>query len=327
MLDRVLQHLPRQNHPDLLVGSEGMDDAGVFRVNEHQAIVQSVDFFTPIVDDAYDYGRIAATNSLSDIYAMGGRPITAMNIVAFPDGKLPEHILKDILLGASDICRQAGVVLLGGHTVSDQEIKFGLAVTGLLNPSEPILANSGAREGDLLLLTKPLGTGLISNAMMNGAAPEGSVEAMIEVMVELNDVPARLARKHGAHAATDVTGFGLLGHAREMALASNVSLEIDAGALPAIEGAMEIAGSGSYYSGGERRNHGYCEAITRYTPEVGEPLQRLMSDPQTSGGLLIALAEEDADPFKSAMSDAGRRAFPIGRVKRAEPDSPRVIVR
>lgn len=315
MLDRILPTLPRQHHPDLLVGSDSFDDAGVFRVREDLALVQTLDFFTPIVDDAYDYGRIAAANSLSDVYAMGGKPITAMNIVAFPDGKLPEEVLADILRGSADTCAEAGVIVTGGHTVSDQEIKFGLSVTGVLDPRTPFLANSTARPGDVVLLTKPLGTGLISNAMMNDAASEEAVQNMTDVMVRLNRAAAEEAIARGAHAATDVTGFGLLGHTREMANGSNVTLELNVDSLPVIEGAREIAESGSFYSGGERRNLQFVELQTERSDNITEAQLRLCSDPQTSGGLLISLPEESKDDYIRAMQDRGEMAWHIGFVR------------
>jgi len=314
VLDRILPSLPKQQHPDLLIGSESYDDAGVFQVREDLALVQTLDFFTPIVDDAYDYGRIAAANSLSDVYAMGGRPITALNIVAFPDGKLPEEILSDILRGAADICAQAGAVVVGGHSVSDTELKFGLSVTGVIDPRKPILSNGSAQVGDALVLTKPLGTGLISNAMMNGAASENAIQNMTDVMVRLNAVAAEEAVACDAHAATDVTGFGLLGHAREMAIASNVTIELIAGSLPVIDGAMEIARSGSFYSGGEKRNLTFVQKDAEIHSDVTETQTRLCSDPQTSGGLLISMPLSQVEQFKQRMENRGETAWHIGSV-------------
>jgi len=313
VLDRLLPLLPKNNHPNLLVGPSTLDDAGVFRLSDSLALVQTVDFFTPIVDDAYEYGRIAAANSLSDVYAMGGTPITALNIVGFPDGDLPEEVLADILKGAAAVCAEAGVAVAGGHSVSDKELKFGLAVTGTVHPDR-ILANSGARPGQALLLTKPLGTGVISNAMMNDAAPEGSVEAMIEVMARLNRAASEVALKHHASAATDVTGFGLLGHARELAVASQATLHLDASALPLLPGALEVASSGSYYSGGERRNLKHCARDAEIDATVPDPLQRLLADPQTSGGLLIALDEDQVSNFLRAFDARGEQAWRIGWV-------------
>jgi selenide,water dikinase len=266
------------------------------------------------VDDPADFGRITAANSLSDVYAMGGTPLTALNIVGFPDGDLPEEVLVEILRGSGEVCREAGVVVAGGHTVTDRELKFGLAVTGILDPRRPMLANAGARPGDLLVLTKPLGTGLISNAMMNDAAPEGSVAAMTEAMIRLNDVAATNALRHGARAATDITGYGLLGHAREMAAASGVRIVLDAGALPALPGALEVGRSGSFYSGGERRNLDFVRRVLRVEGEVPDELLRLASDPQTSGGLLVALEPEAAVAYRESLEGAGG-AWHVGRVE------------
>lgn len=313
MLDRLLPLLPKSHHPDLLVGPSTLDDAGVFRLSDTLALVQTVDFFTPIVDDPYEYGRIAAANSLSDVYAMGGTPLTALNIVGFPDGDLPEEALVEILRGAAAICEEAGVVVAGGHSVSDKELKFGLSVTGTVHPDR-MLVNSGAEPGQVLLLTKPLGTGLISNAMMNNAAPEGSVEAMIAAMARLNRAAAEAALAHGATAATDVTGFGLLGHARELAIASGVTLHLDAAVLPLLPGAMDIATSGSYYSGGERRNLKHSESDTAFDREVPEALHRILSDPQTSGGLLVALPESEAEGFCADLESKGEQAWLVGNV-------------
>jgi selenium donor protein len=314
VLDRILPTLPKQIQPDLLVGSDTMDDAGVFRVRDNLALVQTLDFFTPIVDDAYDFGRIAAANSLSDVYAMGGRPITALNIVAFPNDKLPEDVLADILRGAADICIDAGVAIAGGHTVTDNELKFGLSVTGILNPQKPFLTNASARVGDALILTKPLGTGLISNAMMNNAATEKDVQNMTDVMIRLNRVASESAIECGAHAATDVTGFGLLGHAREIANASNATIKLNAHSIPIIEGAMSIAESGSFYSGGERRNLSFVKPQTEISDEISEAQTRLCSDPQTSGGLLISLPLERVEQFIQGMQKHGEMAWHIGSV-------------
>lgn len=306
--------LPKNEHPDLIVGPSSFDDAGVYRLSDSLALVQTVDFFTPIVDDPYDYGRIAAVNSLSDVYAMGGRPITALNIVAFPDGQLPEEALAQILTGAADICREAGVAVAGGHSVSDRELKFGLSVTGLVHPAR-LLTNGGVMPGQILFLTKPLGTGLISNAMMNDAAPEGAVDAMVEVMVRLNRLAAETALACRATGATDITGFGLLGHAREMVHAANASLHLDASRLPLIPGALQIARSGSFYSGGERRNLAFVEQDTSFGSEVDEVTRRILSDPQTSGGLLIGVPESSARDFVRRMREGGEEVWEIGCVE------------
>ena len=306
--------LPRSNHPNLLIGPDSLDDAGVYQVNESLALVQTVDFFTPIVDDAYDFGRVSAANSLSDVYAMGANPVTALNIVAFPEDDLPVEVLADILRGSADICETAGVAVAGGHSVSDKELKFGLAVTGLVDPRDGLLTNAGAKPGDILLLTKPLGTGLISNAMMNDAADSEYVMAMTEVMVRLNRAAAEEARRHGVSAVTDITGFGLLGHAREMAHASRVTVELQASALPALPGALDIAASGSYFSGGERRNLKFVQRSGRIHPEVPEAQKRLAADPQTSGGLLIAIPETEEAALRKSLERRGEKLWRIGEI-------------
>ncbi|GBE30076.1 MAG TPA: selenide, water dikinase SelD [Bacteroidetes bacterium] len=307
-----MREFPKQQHQNLLIGPSESDDAGVFKVSDDLALVQTLDFLTPIVDDAYDYGRIAAANSLSDVYAMGGKPVTAMNILAFPDDKLTEEVLADILRGAADICAEAGVAVVGGHSVSDPELKFGLSVTGTLDPRQKIFANSGVEIGDRLILTKPLGTGLISNALMNSAASEEQISAMTAVMTRLNRNAAEVARECGANAATDITGFGLLGHACKMAKASGVTIEINASSLPVIEGAMDIAKSGSYFSGGERRNLSFVEQDLIIHSTVEESYKRLATDPQTSGGLLVSLPEARVEEFSRNMKERGENAWDIG---------------
>jgi len=290
-----------------------LDDGGVYRLSDEMALVQSLDFFTPIVDDPFDFGRIAAANSLSDLYAMGAKPITALNILAFPADELDEDALAEILLGSQEICIEAGVEVLGGHSVTDNELKFGLSVTGTVHPDK-ILANAGAKPGDILILTKPLGTGLISNAMMNGAAREDYVEGMIASMVQLNRIAGEQAIQAEAHGATDITGFGLLGHTREMARASHVSIKIFTESLPLLPGALEIASSGSFYSGGERRNLTYVEKDVQFEESVPDPLRRIVSDPQTSGGLLISIPEDRGEQMIREMKYFSVPAWQIGEV-------------
>ena len=311
---------------NVLVGASTLDDAGVFRVSDDLALVQTVDFFTPIVDDPFDYGRIAAANSLSDVYAMGGRPLTALNILAFPDGDLPEEALLKILEGSLEVCRQAGVAVLGGHSVSDRELKFGLAVTGTVHPQR-MLTNANTRPGDLLVLTKPLGSGLIANAMMNDAAKDDDVAFATEVMARLNRVASEAAVRLGAHAMTDITGFGLLGHIYEFAVASGLSVELVSSRFPLLPGALEIAGSGSYYSGGERRNWSYVEPHLELDPAVDMAMQRIASDPQTSGGLLIALPENIVDELLRDLSSAGEEGWIIGRACAGEAGHLRLILK
>ena len=324
MLDRLLPKLPQYNHPDLLIGPRTLDDAGVFRLSAELALVQTVDLFTPIVDDPFDYGRVAAANSLSDIYAMGGRPVTALNIIAFPEGRLDEEALALILQGGAVVCEEAGAVVAGGHSITDKELKYGLAVTGTVHPDR-ILTNSGARPGDHLLLTKPLGTGLIANALMQGKAREEWVASSVEVMVRLNRIAAEAAARLGAHAVTDITGFGLLGHAHEMAAASGVSFALSTSALPVLPGAERVAATGKFYSGGEVRNKAYVEPLLEVSPDVPEVVLRYATDPQTSGGLLIAAAPESAEAMRGEIAEAGETAVRIGEVLEGTPG--RVLLR
>ncbi|MBZ0264784.1 selenide, water dikinase SelD [bacterium] len=311
MLDRVLPMLPKSTHPDLLIGTSTLDDAGVFRVREDLALVQTVDFFTPIVDDAYDFGRIAAVNSLSDIYAMGGKPITALNILAFPEGNLPEEVMVDILQGSALVCEEAGAAVAGGHSVSDKELKFGLSVTGVIHPDK-VIRNNTANAGDRLFLTKPLGTGLLSTAMMNDAADPLHIENAINWMAMLNRDASVLAVKHSVSAMTDVTGFGLLGHLSEMIGSRDISVTLQTSKLPSLDGAFEVAESNSFFSGGERRNLKHVQEILDIASTVPYPLVRLVSDPQTSGGLLIALGESEAESFIDECTNRSIDCWEIG---------------
>jgi selenide,water dikinase len=234
-----VQALPRAADPNLLVGPETSDDAGVYRLREDLALVQTVDFFTPIVDDPYDFGRIAATNALSDVYAMGGRPVSALNLVAWSVADLGAEMLGEVLRGGHDVVSAAGAAILGGHTIDDPEPKYGLAVTGVIDPAE-LMTNAGGRAGDALVLTKPVGAGAVTTSLKKGLAPEAVLERAVEVMTELNAEAARAAQAAGAHGMTDVTGFGLLGHLHELALASGLAAVVEAEAVPAIEGALEL---------------------------------------------------------------------------------------
>ncbi len=273
--------MPRLRDPNVLVGFDTSDDAGVYRLSETCALVQTVDFFTPIVDDPYTFGAIAAANSLSDVYAMGGRPISALSILCWPAaGDL--ETLEAILRGGGEKMIEAGCAVVGGHSVNDPEIKFGYAVTGVVDPSR-VWTNAGARAGDVLSLTKPLGTGVIATALKRGIAREADVAAATESMLRLN-VPPSGAAPHGA---TDITGFGLIGHAREMALASNVTLEIDAAAVPLLSGALDYAAQGAIPGGG-KNNREFAESCVGYARELDAALAALLYDPQTSGGLLLS---------------------------------------
>jgi selenide,water dikinase len=289
----IVAGLARPTDPRVLVATDTADDAGVVQLTESLAIVQTVDFFTPIVDDPYAFGRIAATNALSDVYAMGGEPVSALNLVAFPLETLGPEVLREILRGGADAVAEAGASIVGGHSIDDPEPKYGLAVTGVVHPRE-VLTNAGGREGDVLVLTKPLGAGTIATALKRGLATPELVERGIEVMTTLNARAARQARAAGAHALTDVTGFGLLGHTHELAAASGLAAEIDASAVPAIEGVLDLLVDERALAGGSRRNRTDADTFTTWSPTVRDPLRRLLCDAMTSGGLLAAVPPDNA---------------------------------
>jgi selenide, water dikinase len=294
----IVADLPRPTDPRVLVAADLADDAGVVQLTPELAIVQTVDFFTPIVDDPYAFGRIAATNALSDIYAMGATPVSALNLVAYPLDTLGPDVLREILRGGADAVAAAGASIVGGHSIDDPEPKYGLAVTGIVDP-RAILTNAGGREGDILVLTKPLGAGTIATALKRGLAPPGLVTRGIEVMTTLNAVAAAQARAAGAHALTDVTGFGLLGHTHELAFASGCAAEIDAAGVPAIDGVLELLSDERALAGGSKRNRADADTFTTWAETVPDPLRRLCCDAMTSGGLLAALpagAEIDGWP-------------------------------
>jgi selenide,water dikinase len=287
-LERIVGGLPRSSDPALLVGSETADDAGVYRISEELALVQSVDFFTPIVDDPYDFGRIAAANALSDLYAMGARPLTALNLVAFSLERLPDDVLRDILRGGADMAAEAGVAIVGGHSIDDPEPKYGLAVTGVAHP-QAIVRNSTARAGDVLFLTKPIGGGAVTTAAKRGNASDELIERCVLVMTTLNAAAADAAVSVGASAMTDVTGFGFLAHLRELALASGVAAHVEADAVPSIEGALELIETGDALSGGSRRNRDFVSRFVTFGDAVPEKRRALLCDAMTSGGLLVAV--------------------------------------
>ncbi|MGH9481262.1 MAG: selenide, water dikinase SelD [Terriglobales bacterium] len=293
LLDAVLPHLRRSADPNLLVGYEGAEDAAVYRLGPETALVQTLDFFTPIVDDPEDFGAIAAANALSDVYAMGGRPLVALSVLGFPPAESPE-LLQRILQGGLEKLEEAGCALGGGHSVRDPELKFGYSVTGMVHPNR-VLRNAGARPGDRLYLTKPLGTGLITTAIKRGQAAPEHAAAAIAAMRQLNRAAAEAALAAGAHAATDVTGFGLLGHARELALASGVHLRLRAAAWPLLPGALDYAAGGR--SQGWENNRAFVSPSVAFAPEVPEDLIVVGFDPQTSGGLLISLPPHAAAGF------------------------------
>jgi selenide,water dikinase len=312
-----------RHDPRVLIDYRTSDDAGVYRLDETRALVQTVDFFTPIVDDPFVYGQIAAANALSDIYAMGGRPLTALAIAGFPkDGD--RAVLQQIFAGGLDKLAEAGAALLGGHTVQDAEIKFGYAVTGEIDPAH-VLANAGARPGDALLLTKPIGTGIIATALKFGRAPAAAVDAAVRWMTTLNRAAAGAFEKVSrgqVHACTDITGFGLIGHAFEMAAASGCSLEIEAGAVPLIDGARALVRGN--IPGGGRTNREHFSGRVHVAGELDGDLLDLLYDPQTSGGLLVAVADSESQAAIEAFAGAGVPAARIGRAISA--GDPRIVV-
>ena len=370
MLDTVLGKLARQHDPNVLVGFDHADDAGVYQLTPETALVQTVDFFTPIVDDPYIFGQIAATNALSDVYAMGGKPLTSLALVCFPD-KADIEILERILAGGLSKMIEAGCTVVGGHSIRDEETKFGYAVTGVIHPQR-VLANQGAKPGDRLLFTKSLGTGVISTAIKKTTARQSWIDAAVKSMTTLNKAaaevitathagadafvrPAKLSEANvdarvvtglgpvpaerssaansdprttndgfPVHALTDVTGFGLIGHAREMALASNVGLIFNSAKIPILEGALDCIRAG-YIPGGLKANREFAECVVGYADSVPEEIRTLLYDPQTAGGLLIAVAPEAAAPLTRALQDAGVPAVEIGEV--VDPTKPLISIR
>jgi selenide, water dikinase len=309
----VLGKLARQHDPNVLVGFDHADDAGVYQIAPDQALVQTVDFFTPIVDDPYTFGQIAATNALSDVYAMGGRPLTSLALVCFPE-KADLDVLERILAGGLSKMVEAGCTVIGGHSIRDDETKFGYSVTGLVHPKK-FLANSGARPGDSLVLTKPLGTGVIATAIKNGRAELEWVDAAVRSMTTLNKEAAELIgkRDYRVHAMTDVTGFGLIGHAREMALASNVGIRFFSHDIPILPGALDCIRAG-HVPGGLKANREFAECVVSYDAAIREDIKTLLFDPQTAGGLLISIAEDDCKGFAVELQAAGIPARVVGNV-------------
>jgi selenide, water dikinase len=308
-LDRVLAAIPRWPDENVLVGFDTADDAGVYKLTAELALVQTVDFFTPIVDDPYTYGAIAAANALSDVYAMGGRPISSLSILAYPPKGDPGD-LEQILKGGAEKMREAGCSILGGHSIADDEIKFGYAVTGTVHPAR-VKTNAGARAGDAQVFTKRLGTGVIATALKRGIARAEDVDASIESMLTLNRAACEAMLRFGVHGCTDVTGFGLMGHARELALASAVTLEIAVDQLRFLPGAFDYARQGAV-PGGLKNNREFASSAVEALRELPHELEDLLYDPQTSGGLLIALPEADAAELERGFESAYRigRALP-----------------
>jgi selenide,water dikinase len=324
-LSRVLRGLPPVVHADLLVGTATSDDAGVFRIAPDLALVQTVDFFSPIVDDPFEFGGIAAANALSDVYAMGGEPRTALNVACFPSADVPLEVLGEILRGGLAKAAEAGVVVLGGHTVIDEEIKFGMAVTGVVHP-ERILRNVGARPGDALLLTKALGTGIVTTAAKRDAAAPASLAAAVAGMSTLNAAAAATLRGFEVHACTDVTGFGLLGHGYEMAHGSEVRIVFAAERLPLLPGVAGLV-EGGYLTGGCRRNREWLADRVEVAAGLPGEVTEAAWDPQTSGGLLAAVPAPDAARVLDALAAAGVNAAAIGRAEVCDSGGPWVVLR
>lgn len=309
-----MRHLPKQNHdPNLLVGLDTSDDAGAYRLTDDLAMIQTVDYFTPVVDDAYMFGQIAAANALSDVYAMGGKPTTVMNIVGFPIKKLPPEILADILRGAADKTKEAGAIIVGGHSIDDQEPKFGLSVTGLAHPDR-IFKNVGAKPGDLLVLTKPIGVGILTTGIKREAVTPEQEQAVTETMALLNKLAAE--KLEGLHptAVTDVTGFGLLGHSYEMARGSDVTFEIQMNNVPMLDGTRELAELG-IVPGGSKANERWLEGCVHYAETITDVEKSILCDAITSGGLLVSLPPDEANQYVASMHQAGAHATIIGSVK------------
>jgi len=311
-LTQVLRHVLPVDDPNALVGPSTGDDAAVYRLSEDRALVVTADFFTPIVDDPYDFGRIAAANALSDVYAMGGRPLFVLNLVGFPRALLPEGALGEILRGGSEVAGLAGVPTLGGHSIDDAEPKYGLVAVGEVDPRR-MVTNAGARAGDTLVLTKPIGSGIIATAIKQDAAPAAVVARAVEVMSTLNREAADVMVRVGVRGGTDVTGFGLLGHLHRLLAASGVAAELDAASVPLLEGARALVEQG-HVPGGTRRNLEDLRDALTFTDEVGTVTRTLLADAQTSGGLLMAVPAESLPELVAGLEGAGTMAAVIGRV-------------
>jgi selenide, water dikinase len=316
-LAQVLRHLKTYDHPNLLVGLKTGDDAAVYRLDAERALVQTVDFFPPVVDDPFTYGAIAAANSMSDVYAMGGEVILALNIAAFPDN-LPPEVLADIFRGGAEKVAEGGGIVAGGHTITDKEPKYGLCVTGIVHPDH-ILTKGDVRAGDRLFLTKALGTGVITTALKQEVAAPEYVGRAVASMLMLNRLAAQIAQEVGVRGATDITGFGLLGHASEMAVASGVDLRIAAASVPLLPGAAQYAAAGVWAGGMWRNRHhvlgsdrGRSGLLAVVAEDVAEDLVGLLCDPQTSGGLLLALPPAAVERFKARCASRGQTAWEIG---------------
>jgi selenide,water dikinase len=310
----LLGLLPEVRDPNVLIGSATSDDAAVYKLTDDLALVLTTDFFTPIVDRPYDFGAVAAANALSDVYAMGGKPLTALNLVGFPDQKLSVEVLADILRGAADKAAEAGIAIVGGHTIKSDEPTFGLAVVGTVHPQK-VLANAGAKPGDTLILTKPLGLGIISTAAKNNEDKHNAIADAIRVMTTLNRAAAEVLTRFEVHALTDVTGFGLLGHLRNVTAASGVTARVWAEAVPVLPVAREYVQAG-IAPGGTHANWKFLADWVTFDPELSKEEQLLLCDAQTSGGLLASVPAADAERIVRAMHDAGvTAAAAIGRIE------------
>jgi selenide,water dikinase len=313
-LEQVLRQLHIPPDPNVLVGSNTADDAGVYRLTDDLALVQTVDFFTAMVDDPYSFGLVAAANALSDVYAMGARPVTALNIIGFPENKLPTDILVRILRGGLDKAVEAGVCVVGGHTVKDDEIKYGMAVTGLIHP-DAVITNAGARPGDRLILTKPLGSGIVTTAIKREMAEPAEIEEITKLMATLNRAASEAMIEIGARGCTDITGFGLLGHLHEMTAASGVSAVVFAPEAPILPSARKYAALGAV-PGGSKSNLKFLGPFVEFAPEVDELTRILLADAQTSGGLLISVPPGKAAALRERLAAAGvNSAAEIGEIR------------
>ncbi len=309
---KALKNLPISQNKNLLVGFNKADDAGVYKINDELALVQTVDFFPPIVDDPYNFGRIAAANALSDIYAMGGQPLTALNIVAFPSN-LPESVLGEILRGGAEKVEEAGAVIVGGHSIKDNELKYGISVTGQIDPKK-IITNSGAKVGDKLYLTKPLGTGIITTGIKRGTVDKQLSDIVTDQMAALNKDAGELMVKYNANAATDITGYGLMGHTLEMAEGSEVTIRIFSDKLPVLPQALELAEL-KMIPGGANSNREFVDGKWKLENKIDKNLEHILFDPQTSGGLFISLPQENCEAFENELRTKGLPVHAIGQVE------------
>ncbi len=319
---QVVRQLPKFDDPNLIVGAEHFSDAGVYRLRPDLAIVQSVDFFPPLVDDPFVFGQIAAANSMSDVYACGAQPRTVLNIVGFPDTELELAVLEQILAGGAERVREAGAVVVGGHSVRDSEVKYGLAVTGTVHPDE-IFTNDAARPGDVLYLTKPLGTGFVTTANKKGACPPELLDAACRSMITLNAAASHAAREASVSAVTDVTGFGLIGHALELAMASNVTVVLRLNQVPYFDGVLDLVRAG-FRNRAVKGNRAWAAPHAEFQCEPDDPLLDLICDPQTSGGLLISVPQQRAARFEQAAQQAG--VATVARIGHVEPFAEKYLV-